>query len=50
VDLDVTSLYTGASGTTNFIVRVIVEGGGGIDFSDNKEIKMIVEIMVKRVE
>jgi len=50
VDLDVTSLYAGASGTTDFIVRVIAEAGGGIDFNDNLEIKMMSEIWVNLAE
>ncbi|HEY71239.1 MAG TPA: DUF11 domain-containing protein, partial [Anaerolineae bacterium] len=44
VDLDVSSLYSGASGTTNFILRVIGEVGGGLDVDENLEIKMMAEI------
>ncbi len=50
IDLDLLPIYNAApGGTTNLILRIIAEGGGGLDVDDGLEIRMTAEIYVQWV-
>jgi hypothetical protein len=44
--MDVTELYSNASGTTNLVLRFIPEQGGGINSDDGVEISAAAELFV----